>query len=105
MADDRDFGAKVPTTEYERFRNNFPMYGATTWFINTALKRFNDAVERNPSMLDKVDEAIIRMVEINRVQSSLDKAINALEEERSPDRVSSRWEESLDNREDREGSE
>lgn len=80
---ERDFGAKVPEREYERFRANFPQYGATTWFINTALRRFNDEVERNPTAADLVDVAISGMVEVNRIKAELNKRLGATDEQQS----------------------
>lgn len=52
------FGGFVDEAEAERFRRNFPQYGATQWFITTFLKRFNDTVEKQPSLVDTVDASI-----------------------------------------------
>lgn len=61
-----EFSAKVPDDEYRRFKDKFPMYGAVNWFINTALKEFNDKVEANPSLRQLVADSIEELVTTNR---------------------------------------
>lgn len=58
-----EFGGRVPQDEYETFRENFPQYGATNWFINAALQRFNQLVEDNPIIKRAVDQAIDDMLD------------------------------------------
>lgn len=58
-----DFGGKVPAEEYDRFKEIFPQYGATKWFINVALKSFNDYVDRNPIVREAVDRSINEMLD------------------------------------------
>lgn len=64
----KEFSAKVPEEEYERFRKHLPMYGAVNWFINTALKEFNDRLEANPSLranaVDAIDQLLVDRREI-----------------------------------------
>ena len=62
----KEFSARVPLTEYERFRNRFPQYGATNWFINMSLKQFNDACDRNPDAEQLVGQAIQIMLSERR---------------------------------------
>lgn len=62
----KEFGAKVPKKEYEFFRTTFPQYGATNWFINAALVKFNEEVKKNPSLADQVDNAVKEMLKENR---------------------------------------
>jgi hypothetical protein len=58
----KEFSAKVPVTEYETFKKNFPQYGAVNWFINTALASFNRQVRKNPSSVELIDEAVKDML-------------------------------------------
>jgi hypothetical protein len=59
----KEFGATVPETEWQRFKQNTGMiYGATNWFINTALKEFNDRVEANPTLKVMVSQSIESML-------------------------------------------
>lgn len=62
MAGEKEFSAKVPEPEYLRFKNQFPMYGAVNWFINTALKEFNDRVEANPNLRELVSQSVEQML-------------------------------------------
>lgn len=62
-----EFGAKVPSAEYEEFKENFPQYGAVTWFINSTLAQFNAAVRENPTAKDLIDKSINSMLELNRL--------------------------------------
>lgn len=63
----KEFGASVPEEEYTRFQVRFGgFYGATKWFINSALKEFNDRVEREPTLQLQVAQAIEQMVQSNR---------------------------------------
>lgn len=68
-----EFGGRVPVDQYEQFRNTFPQYGATNWFINTALARFNQLVDENPVLKHAVDEAIDAMLDetLERVSAQL----------------------------------
>jgi hypothetical protein len=60
--DGKEFGARVPLEEYEKFKQNFDSYGAVNWFINTALKRFNERVAENPSLKIILNQAIEDML-------------------------------------------
>ena len=57
-----DFAARIPREPYNEFKENFPMYGATTWFIETALIEFNALVRENPSLKAHVAQAVANMV-------------------------------------------
>ena len=65
-ADYAEFGAKVPREEYNKFRRNFPQYGATNWLINAAVKEVNRLVEEDASIKDIVQRAVQRMLDDNR---------------------------------------
>jgi hypothetical protein len=58
----RDFGAKVPADLYTEFRTLFPQYGATTWFIITALEAFLDQVRDEPLIQEGVSLSIKQML-------------------------------------------
>jgi hypothetical protein len=58
-----EFGGRVPKEEYDRFRDTFPQYGATNWFINNALRRFNQFVEEHPEVKEAVDRSIDLMLD------------------------------------------
>lgn len=58
-----EFGGRVPEDEFTRFRDVFPQYGATNWFINTALRRFNSYVEEHPEVRQAVDRSIDLMLD------------------------------------------
>lgn len=60
----KEFGATVPEEEYLRFQVRFGgFYGATKWFITSALKEFNDRVEREPTLQLQIAQAIENMVQ------------------------------------------
>lgn len=56
----REFSARVPEEEVKKFMQHTDgIYGATTWFINTALKEFNERLDKEPDKLrDLVRESI-----------------------------------------------
>lgn len=58
-----EFGGRVPVEEFERFKETFPQYGATNWFINNALRRFNQYVEEHPEVREAVDRSIDLMLD------------------------------------------
>jgi hypothetical protein len=63
MAAGKEFGATVPEEEWQRFKQNTGMiYGATNWFINAALKEFNDRVDANPTLKMMVQQSIESML-------------------------------------------
>lgn len=59
--DQVEFTGRVARPDYEEFIGRFPMYGATTWFIRTALSRFLAECQANPSLDDIIIEAIRNM--------------------------------------------
>jgi hypothetical protein len=61
-----EFGADVPKREYDRFKRNFPQYGAVKWFLNEALRTFNDHVEAHPTSVDDIDAAIRHMADVSQ---------------------------------------
>lgn len=64
MADKtKEFGGRVPVEEFDKFKEVFPQYGATNWFINNALLRFNQLVEDNPVIKEAIDKAIDDMLD------------------------------------------
>lgn len=61
-----EFSARVPRESYEEFRRFFPGYGATTWFINTALENFLEECRKSPEAVERIQSAIDAMVQENR---------------------------------------
>ena len=61
-----EFSAKVDTDAYNEFKENFPQYGAVSWFINNALVAFNEEVRKNPEHRKLIDNAIAEMLDRNR---------------------------------------
>ncbi len=61
-----EFGAKVPRDEYDKFRKNFPQYGATNWLINEALKEVNKLVEEDAGVKNIIQRAIQRVLDDKR---------------------------------------
>ena len=58
----KEFSAHVPIEEYNFFMEHVGKYGAAKWFINLALKTFNQKLRENPSMTRLVGEAIDEML-------------------------------------------
>jgi hypothetical protein len=65
-----EFSALVPTPEYEKFRRRFPGYGASTWFINSALLEFNARMEQHPELQKEIEKSIEAMWGLNRMTAS-----------------------------------
>lgn len=57
--------ARVDRPDYDEFIGNLPTFGATSWFIRTAVKNFNEQCKKDPSLADKVRAAIEDMGRIN----------------------------------------
>lgn len=70
-----EFSALVPTAEYEFFKENFPQYGAVTWFINECLRLFNEQVREEPSSKEKIHQAIQAMRDMNQAITNFDKVV------------------------------
>lgn len=62
-----EFGAPVPTEEYEFFKQNFPQYGSVKWLITSMLAEFNAQVRANPSAKEQINVAIQHMLETSRL--------------------------------------
>ncbi len=56
-----EFSSRVPKVDYDEFVGNFPLHGATSWFIRTALKEFNKQCTENPTVIEQVRAAITDM--------------------------------------------
>lgn len=57
----REFSARVPEEEVQKFvKHTDGIYGATTWFINSALKEFNKRMDENPDLLQEQVRQSIR---------------------------------------------
>lgn len=56
-----EFAGRVSKADYEEFIGRFPLHGATTWFIRSALSRFLTECQVNPSLDEIVTEAIKNM--------------------------------------------
>jgi len=65
----REFGAKVPEELYEEFRDLFPMYGATTWFITHSLEQFVKLARQSPQLQEMVAASIDQMLQERREQT------------------------------------
>lgn len=61
-----EFSAKIPAEDYEEFKKNCPQYGAVTWFIQTAVRNFNDLLRENPTARETVGAAVDKMLSDNR---------------------------------------
>lgn len=68
----KEFGAKIPLELYDEFRELFPTYGSTTWFIENALKCFLAQVRDNPTLQEILDKAIEEMVKERREESNVE---------------------------------
>lgn len=62
----KEFSAHVPIEEYNFFMEQVGKYGAAKWFINEALKAFNQKLRENPSLRRLVQEAIDEMLFMDR---------------------------------------
>lgn len=69
-----EFSSSVPKEEYDFFKENFPQYGAVKWFINTALKEFNDRVRENPSLREQVNGAVQSMLDFDQALRQFSKS-------------------------------
>jgi hypothetical protein len=72
----REFGGRVPEEEFKKFKEAFPQYGATNWFINEALRSFNENVRRNPAIRRAVDDAIDDMLDETLARGGLSEREN-----------------------------
>lgn len=70
-----EFSARVPQSEYLRFKERFPQYGASQWFINAALRAFNDRVADSPSLEEVVNDSIQAALDINKLIAQATKAV------------------------------
>lgn len=61
-----EFSAHVPEDEYRTFKQNFPQYGAVKWFINMALRQFNEECRAHPSNVELGAAAIQRGLDLER---------------------------------------
>jgi hypothetical protein len=60
----REFSARVPEEDYKEFvRLTDGVYGATTWFITTALKTFIGQQKETPTPREQIVKAIRSMIE------------------------------------------
>lgn len=55
----REFSAVVDEAEYRKFVGHLPMNGATTWFIRTALRNFNQQLDQDPDLVQIVQRAVM----------------------------------------------
>lgn len=58
----RELSAKVPIEEFNRFKAHVPAWGGPTWFLNTALRDFNDLLDREPSLRERAREMVEKMM-------------------------------------------
>lgn len=57
-----EFSSRVPKNDYDEFIGNFPLHGATSWFIRTALREFNLQCRANPAAIETIRESIGKML-------------------------------------------
>ena len=53
-----EFSAKVPKADYEEFIGLLPIHGATAWLIRNALKECNAKLRNDPTLVERLREAI-----------------------------------------------
>lgn len=63
----REASALVPESELQRFRENTTGQGSMTWFINMALREFNDRMEQNPPLKEIVRDSVTAFLKDRRV--------------------------------------
>lgn len=56
-----EFSSRVSKEDYDEFNGNFPLHGATSWFIRAALKEFNKQCRENKTVVNLVRDAISEM--------------------------------------------
>jgi hypothetical protein len=57
-----EFSSRVPKSDYDEFVGNFPVHGAVSWFIRSALKEFNKQCRAEPSTIERIREAIVEVM-------------------------------------------
>jgi hypothetical protein len=57
-----EFAAMVPDEILREFRENFPIYGAQTWFITESLKAVNQLFRENPSLKSVVQISVSKAI-------------------------------------------
>ena len=57
-----EFTAKIPTPMYNEFIGFLPIHGVNTWFIMTAMNRFLEHLRRDPTLAQRVKEAVDSVV-------------------------------------------
>lgn len=63
----KEFSAKVPDEQYEDFvKNTDGIYGASTWFINTALREFNERLSQQPNLRQLIKESVATFLKERR---------------------------------------
>jgi len=65
-----EFGARVPTEDYEEFNRFFPQYGAATWFIRTSLRTLLEVCREDGDAQERVRGLIEKMVKENREEAA-----------------------------------
>lgn len=70
-----EFSARVPQSEYARFKARFPQYGSVQWFINSVLKQFNDRLQAEPSLEEVIHESIQSSIDFGKLMSDAKKAL------------------------------
>lgn len=53
-----EFPARVHEQDYQQFNELFPQYGATSWFVRSVLKQFNEASRSWPTSPRQVEMAV-----------------------------------------------
>jgi hypothetical protein len=53
-----EFSAKVSKADYEEFIGYLPIHGSTAWLIRNALKEINNKLRADPTLTERLREAI-----------------------------------------------
>jgi hypothetical protein len=59
-----EFSSRVPKSDYDEFIGNFPLHGATSWFIRTALREFNISCRDNPNAIAHIRANIQKLTTV-----------------------------------------
>lgn len=59
-----EFSAKVSKTDYEEFIGYLPIHGSTAWLIRNALKTINAKLRDDPTLVDRLREAITEITKV-----------------------------------------
>ena len=67
--------ARVSQSEYLRFKERFPQYGALQWFITSVMRAFNDRLAAEPTLEEIISDSIETSVRINKLIADATRSI------------------------------